>query len=676
MQSTLSPSSSFSSVALDYQENETDLIIRLHIAHVSKYSPDEILLPNGTSTLLDEPSVTVATYRKGPHCEFLYVDPVISSDQEPIMCIPRDDGGVDPPCTLQWCSTECINPCVFNKDASTGFVHDVGTSSNLFECGHDAAGGGSDCVETKAPYGSDDGTNVTLRMPNLQRTYAATASAAETRQCFLAGRVGPHFQGSTTTAACGSGASGTTYHGSIWIWTAVLFIMLQEALCVGLVTKKNGGHRDTWFGLSSIAMAAMTVVAATVATTVRFVRQKEEDDHSTTAVRIKAPLRNTTPLPGERSKIVYLTGIDKQSTQEELIKLFSVTGTAPIEVDLSEVTFQKGGGRAWALYHDTEAAQNTVENLHGANVRGCTLCARLELGVENDGNRITDNESHTAILRNIQTRRGTPKKHDKRKGKQIKSSVADGESNNDCPPVTYSHKSISVGPTEYPFPSGLYLTRLIQILHDRSPMQDCRQTNALLDLLSDVSRFGTMQQYAKELSEAFAMVDALKRAMHKLKLRNSSQCIEISQTGLQKEPVICYCLGDGKYPVSASALALSMPDHWSFVSIDPILEVREDDDESFHNRIQLFRGMSQDYKISASNTTDTSKLSQLSIAVACHSHAPLQEFWDRMTSPKLSVAMPCCAQYSELATGKHPLLEYDNFEVYSPKRRVVVHAEV
>jgi len=107
----------------------------------------------------------------------------------------------------------------------------------------------------------------------------------------------------------------------------------------------------------------------------------------------------------------------------------------------------------------------------------------------------------------------------------------------------------------------------------------------------------------------------------------------------------------------------------------------------FHDRIELFSGFSQDYTIEKTpqlpcydgetslDASTSNDRSLLSIAIACHSHAPLEEFWERMPNPKLCVAMPCCAQFSELLKEK-PILEYDNYEVYSPKRRINVFASV
>jgi hypothetical protein len=405
---------------------------------------------------------------------------------------------------------------------------------------------------------------------------------------------------------------------------------------------------------------------------------------------IKPQLRNVTPFPGEPSKIVYLTGIDKQTSECELLGLFSKGGSHPVEMDLSEVAFHKGGGRAWALFYSADDAKNCVDVLNQTLFRGCTLCARLELGVKQDGMRVADNATHTAILRSIQTRRGTPKKSkppshhiSKERKKQKKEKMAQICSI-DQPVVSYSHKSISVGQTEYPFPSGVYMAKLIQMMCTASSgnngQSDINQQEdvALLQLLANVTKLGggSVHKYTKELSEAFAMVDAIERGIKHIFGVATKHLDRIHPS------VICYCLGDGKYPVGAAALALAMPKGWEFVAIDPLLNSSDSvatDGPFCHDRIEAVSGFSQDYSIHQDRSRNyddnatTRRAPLLTIVVACHSHAPLEEFWERIPPPKLCASMPCCAQYSELPK-ESPILEYDNFEVYSPKRRIKIFA--
>ena len=173
--------------------------------------------------------------------------------------------------------------------------------------------------------------------------------------------------------------------------------------------------------------------------------------------------------------------------------------------------------------------------------------------------------------------------------------------------------------------------------------------------------------------------------------------------------VRCFVLGDGKTPMGAAALALRLPPTWRFVSIDPLAE------EAFTRvagapalgayakRIEVFAGLSQEYPIrdmfganrggafmTESQTppekamgdageqdqgdrgASTAASRPLSVVVACHSHAPLAEFWSRVPAPKIAITMACCADYSDLA-AETPVIEFDDYEVYSPKRRVKIY---
>lgn len=469
------------------------------------------------------------------------------------------------------------------------------------------------------------------------------------------------------------------------------------------ISSSVSNHTSLLFATAAVATASATVVAY------RSYWNQTKRDNFTGKVQplessnqskkpnaniVKPPLRNVTPLLGEKPRIVYLTGIDKQTDEAELVELFSI-GAPPIEIDASEVSFQKGGGRAWAQYSTAEDAKKTTAALHGKFVRGCSLCARLEYGVEKNGTRITDKTVHTAVLRGIQRRRGTPKtvaldkqQNAKKKKKKNKSKQQQGSNNLESSSeyvATYSHNSISIGEIEYPFPSGIYSTKLIQRLSaslasSSGDKNDSFQDEKLLHLLSDVSIIGcgSVQKYAKEVSEAFAMVDALERG---IKLTFGVSVVDLQNS------VTCYCLGDGKYPIGAAALELFLPkssQKWKFISIDPLLPKRRVGDNDavdnatsmFHERIELFSGFSQNYSIQTTSTDSSETAStppMLSIAIACHSHAPLEEFWERMPNPKLCVALPCCAQFSELPK-ETPIMEYDNFEVYSAKRRIKIFA--
>ena len=97
----------------------------------------------------------------------------------------------------------------------------------------------------------------------------------------------------------------------------------------------------------------------------------------------------------------------------------------------------------------------------------------------------------------------------------------------------------------------------------------------------------------------------------------------------------------------------------------------------------------------------------ISVVVACHSHAPLQEFWDRLTavttgagvdegkeggtgittgseamtaaaatraaSSCYCISLPCCGKnWSTL--NQAPVKVYEDYEIFSPKRRVFIYS--
>ena len=62
----------------------------------------------------------------------------------------------------------------------------------------------------------------------------------------------------------------------------------------------------------------------------------------------------------------------------------------------------------------------------------------------------------------------------------------------------------------------------------------------------------------------------------------------------------------------------------------------------------------------------------INIVIACHSHAPLQEFWNRVPGPKFCVSMPCCGKtWSSLS--EIPICAYEDYEVFSPKRLIFLY---
>ncbi len=204
------------------------------------------------------------------------------------------------------------------------------------------------------------------------------------------------------------------------------------------------------------------------------------------------------------------------------------------------------------------------------------------------------------------------------------------------------------------------------------------------------------------------MVDSLERALKLVLHRPSRDLSDIRE-------VRVFVVGDGVQPLCAACLALHLPNTWTIYSIDPLLEpvALGGNSEEYSNRFIQFKGLSQDFRIpicgihnsncGSIDSIERCSISSLSIIIACHSHAPLLEFWDRIPpckssnshlyrssaqlssfpsssshqtfradSVKLAVAMPCCANYSDLDIK--PIFEFDDFEVYSSKRRIKIYS--
>ncbi len=220
----------------------------------------------------------------------------------------------------------------------------------------------------------------------------------------------------------------------------------------------------------------------------------------------------------------------------------------------------------------------------------------------------------------------------------------------------------------------------------------------------------------------------------------------LSTTGVTNQ-VRVYVLGDGKCPLCAAALCLHLPGHYSYYSVDPLmmpmyscqLAQSETSEQiivpcehfgAYRNRFFAVALMSQDFNVpvlgTKNNEEDSNDPKTLSIVVSCHSHAPLQEFWERLQGPKIAITMACCADYAALnahnngekddlstnvldeadvkmtgdssiavpiepavskRAGKRgkgglnrqplvPILEFDDFEVYSPKRAVKLYFDL
>jgi hypothetical protein len=336
-------------------------------------------------------------------------------------------------------------------------------------------------------------------------------------------------------------------------------------------------------------------------------------------------------------------GISRHATDEDLLSLFS----EPFEPLESDFSF-RNRGQVWFKFASAEVAQEVLLKMHQRNVEGVSLIVRFELGVDSTGRRLVDKNSHHTIIRAIQPR----------KGDKISKLRGNGDG------VSYSHRSIFCGEIEYPFPTGLYLTRVIQLMN-LYPRDD-----PLLRILSDTAFFGN--KYSKEISECLAMADATQRAVRMV----TGDCCSVydldkTQSLSMPSEVMVYVLGDGVRPLCAAAICLHIPSryNWRYVSIDPLLQTEDLEIGAYSSCLEVVKGYSQDYQIPPRSSLPPS----LSIVIACHSHAPLAEFWERVPSPKIAITMACCADYSDLPAIE-PIFQFSDYEVYSPKREVKIYS--
>ena len=357
-------------------------------------------------------------------------------------------------------------------------------------------------------------------------------------------------------------------------------------------------------------------------------------------------------LTVSRSRCLYVRGINRISTSDSLRSHFNRIGT----IESLKFNENPRQGFCWVTFNSQESADLAVRDLHHSNLNGSFITVRYELGVpllkdpHNSGERPS-----ACVPRSIKY------DADGRSSKKIKKTS-----------VSYTGAGILVDGTEYPSPQGTYLMHLLRVCNsttigNRQPLMD-----ALID-----ARHGN--KHAKELSESMAMVNAIQ----KLGQLTGTDWRSVVQ------PINVYTLADGKVPFTSIMMCLYHP-QWSFTSIDPILDYDISAIGIFSSRITCVQALSQDFLIPLTSSSmnrgsgtvqreedySRSKAESsnpaISIVIACHSHAPLQEFWDRVPVPKYCVVMPCCGKsWSHLKQS--PLSVYDDYEVFSPKRKIFLY---
>ena len=179
--------------------------------------------------------------------------------------------------------------------------------------------------------------------------------------------------------------------------------------------------------------------------------------------------------------------------------------------------------------------------------------------------------------------------------------------------------------------------------------------NKIMDILLNTNNA------SKEISESMAMLNALQK-LGKMK------GIDWNET---ERNISVYVIGDGTIPLTSLVLSLFLPVNYKIYSIDPILDF---DMKSFGvpnnnaNRIEIHKKKSEDFAIPDNDD-------YTSIVIACHSHAPLEEFWNRIhTKKKFAIGLPCCGKNLSTMESVSPLIVYDDYEIWSPKRKIYIYS--
>lgn len=419
---------------------------------------------------------------------------------------------------------------------------------------------------------------------------------------------------------------------------------------------------------------------------------------------------------GNCSDTLYIRGFPKSESDESVREILAVV-IAPVAVDLS---FRSNSGQVWAKYSDADIAAKTLLRLHLKCINGSVLSVKYELGLDESGKRIVDRGSHNTVIRSVGRRKvGVSDLSCQRCGNEKSSGSCSCASSGSLlgikkrkgsgpqsTGVSYSSNSLFVGDLEYPFPSGLYLSRVIELSIKK---QTCGTTDPLVSLVTDTISLGN--KYPKEISESMAMADATLRAISLLPpalrvsilgctftssvkaVESSLNCLSSPDT-VEFPNVAVFVLGDGCRPITAACMCLHLPSNFVFYSVDPLMRqelccslattsglrgisshqqqvVANPYYGKYGERFFPLAMFSQDFLI-PDCISDRKPI--LSIVVSCHSHAPLQEFWDRLEGPKVAITMACCAEYGEI--NSVPVLDFEDFEVYSPKRRVKIFVDL
>ncbi|KAL0487426.1 hypothetical protein AKO1_000842 [Acrasis kona] len=121
----------------------------------------------------------------------------------------------------------------------------------------------------------------------------------------------------------------------------------------------------------------------------------------------------------------------------------------------------------------------------------------------------------------------------------------------------------------------------------------------------------------------------------------------------------CYVVADGSTPRTGAIFALST--NWLIYSIDPVMKTNNGAAKKLE-RLSCHQSTAEDFVIPEQVE------GALSVVVAVHSHANFNDFWQRLPTPKIGVAIPCCVEQS--CDDLQCQSEYDDLHMLSAANHI------
>jgi len=356
----------------------------------------------------------------------------------------------------------------------------------------------------------------------------------------------------------------------------------------------------------------------------------------------------------EVNRTVYIRGISRTTTISDIINHFSIVG----DITASDIYHHPiNKGIIYIQYKSEDDAKMACSTLNRTELNLIILTVRPykeTTSTSSSSGSSSSSSSSSSSNDNSQMHYITRDPIIQRKVKdQSKYYGKNNKKNSDSIDITYTNTGIMIDHNEYPMPTGKYI---MQLLHISSLcIEDNKQIIRTLLNTNNTS---------KEITESFAMFNGLQTLLKKQRINTN----DITNANV-------YVIGDGIIPFTSMILSLLLPYNFLIHSIDPILDfdISTLGNNQNTKRIKIIKKMSQDYVITDSNDSDENSIS---IVIACHSHAPLEEFWNRLSTSRrrLAVSLPCCGKYWSIMKHVSPIMEYDDYEIFSPRRRVYLYS--